>query len=116
MSKKILFIVTQSEFGGAQRYVYEVAAHLNPVKPSAKSGGIPPSVELFNRVNPQKYEVLVAAGQGDNELFKKLKNTRVEPVYLKYMKRAPYPWQILLSIWEIFALLKKEKPIFAFTL
>jgi len=85
---KILFIVTQSEMGGAQRYIFEIARGLDKTK----------------------YEVLVAAGQGDGELFKKLENTRVRPVYLKQLKRAPWPWQIALAIREIHNLLKKERP------
>ena len=93
--RKILFIVTQSEFGGAQRYIFEVARGLDSVK----------------------YEVLVAAGSGDGELFQKLKDTPVapvyapvRPVYLRRMKRTPWPWQIILAIGEIFNLLKKERP------
>ncbi len=86
--KKILFIVTQSELGGAQRYIFELAP----------------------RLDLEKYEVLVAAGQGDGELFQKLKNTETRTLYLKQMKRTPWPWQIFLSISEILNLLKKEKP------
>ena len=91
--KKILFLVTQSEFGGAQRYIYEVA-----------------------KVLSKNYEVLVAAGRGDGELFRKLKDAhcshtaQVQPLYLKQMKREPWPWQIILAVKEIFDLLKKEKP------
>ncbi len=88
MAKKILFIITQSEFGGAQRYVYEVAKYLTA----------------------QKYEILVATGGANGELFEKLKNTRVTPVYLKHMRRTPLPWQTILAIKEIYNLLKKEKP------
>ena len=86
--KKILFIVTQSELGGAQRYIFELAP----------------------RLDLEKYEILVAAGQGDGELFQKLKNTETRTLYLKQMKRTPWPWQIFLSISEILNLLKKEKP------
>jgi len=86
--KRILFLVTQSEFGGAQRYVFETAKYLN----------------LRN------YEVLVGAGQGDGELFRKLRNTGVQPVYLKEMRRTPWPWQMALAIKEIYNLLKKERP------
>ncbi len=86
--KKILFLVTQSEMGGAQRYIYEVARLLDK----------------------EKYEILVAAGSGDGELFEKLKNIQMTPVYLRQMKRTPWPWQITSAIWEIRALLKKEKP------
>ena len=85
--RKILFIVTQSEMGGAQRYIYEVS--------KALAG---------------RYEILVAAGKGDGELFRKLENTGVQPLYLSQMRRAPWPWQIILAIKEIFDLLKKEKP------
>lgn len=84
---KILFIVTQSEMGGAQRYIFEVAKGLG-----------------------EKYQILVGAGEGDGELFKKLENTRVKPVHLKQMKRVPWPWQIILAIGEIYNLLKKERP------
>ena len=87
VKRKILFLVTQSEMGGAQRYVYEVA-----------------------EVLAERHEILVAAGEGDGELFRKLKNTRAQPAYLKRMKRAPWPWQAILAIKEIFDLLKKEKP------
>lgn len=91
---KILFIVTQSEFGGAQRYIYEMARALDK----------------------EKYEILVAAGQGDGELFRKLENahcshtTETRSLSLKQMKRAPWPWQIFLAIGEIYNLLKKERP------
>jgi len=93
---KILFLVTQSEMGGAQHYIYEICRALNS----------------------EKYEVLVAAGDpafvkataDKGELFQKLKNTRVRPVYLKRMRRTPWPWQIILAIWEIRSLLKKERP------
>jgi len=73
--------------GGAQRYIYEI-------------------VKLLG----DEYELLVAAGEGDGELFKKLGNTQVAPVYLKQMKRTPWPWQITSAIWEIRNLLKKEEP------
>ena len=86
--KKILFIVTQSEMGGAQRYIFEVARGLDKTE----------------------YDILVAAGEGDSELFQKLKDTDVRRLYLKQMKRVPWPWQIILAILEIRNLLKREKP------
>ena len=86
--RKILFIVTQSEFGGAQRYIFETSHGLDKTQ----------------------YEVLVAAGHGDGELFKKLQDINTRTVHLKKMKRAPWPWQVLLSVREIRKLLKKEKP------
>ena len=93
---KILFLVTQSEMGGAQRYIYEVARLLDK----------------------NRYEVLVAAGEpafaeataGRGDFFGKLKATGTKTLALKYMKRVPWPWQMTKAIWEIRDLLKKEKP------
>jgi len=87
---KIIFIVTQSEFGGAQRYIFELVSHLNP----------------------EKYELLVAAGQGDNGLFEKIKNQdlKIKNISLKHMKRTPNPIESVLSMLEILNLLKKERP------
>ena len=90
--KKILFVVTQSEFGGAQRYIFEVARNLNK----------------------EQYEVLVAAGQGDGELFRKCQMSNVKCQKLTRLKRTPWPWQIILAILEIRNLLKKEKPAILF--
>jgi glycosyltransferase involved in cell wall biosynthesis len=85
---KILFLVTQSEMGGTQRYIYE-------------------TVRLLDK---NLYEVLVAAGQGDGELFGKLKSIGITSFPLKQMKRTPWPWQISKSVWEIRDLIKKERP------
>lgn len=87
VKRKILFLVTQSEFGGAQRYVYEISKALS-----------------------EKHDILVAAGHGDGELFKKLESTEALPLYLKHLKRAPNPLRIIQAIAEIVHVLKKEKP------
>ena len=85
---KILFIVTQSEFGGAQRYIFE----------------------LVSCLNKEKYEILVAAGHGDKELFKKVQNLPVKIFQLKHLKRNPNPLEAISSISEMLGLLKKERP------
>lgn len=85
---KILFVVTQSEMGGAQRFVFEVVSNLDK----------------------EKYHILVAAGEGDGQLLRKLESLPIKTISLKNMKRAPLPWQVFFSIAEIFNLLKKEKP------
>ena len=94
--KKILFVITQSGVGGAQRYVFEAAT----------------SLQL------EGYQVLVAAGEGDGELFKKIsifnsqfsKLNPVKTFSLKHLKRVPSPWRLILAIFEISNLLKKEGP------
>jgi len=88
VKNKILFIVTQSEFGGAQRFIFEFVSHLNK----------------------EKYEILVAAGQGDNALFVKLQALNIKTTQLKHLKRSPHPLKALFSVSEILDLLKKEKP------
>ena len=85
---KVVFLVTQSEMGGAQRYVFEIARLLDK--------------NLF--------EITVAAGEGDGGLFKKLAGIGIKTVALKKMKRAPWPWQISSAVWEIREILKTEKP------
>jgi glycosyltransferase involved in cell wall biosynthesis len=89
---KLIFIVTQSEFGGAQRYVFE----------------------LISGLSKQKYDILVAAGQGNGEIFEKLKTLEIKTIRLKYLKRSPHPLQILFSMSEILDLLKKQRPSIVF--
>jgi glycosyltransferase involved in cell wall biosynthesis len=86
--KKILFLITQSEIGGAQKAIFELASGLDK----------------------DKYNILVASGRGGVELFQKLNEKGIKSFYLKHMKRTPLPWQALLSVLEIFNLLKKERP------
>jgi len=86
--KKVIFLVTQSEFGGAQKYILELVSHLNP----------------------EKYDILVAAGQGDGELFRKSENLSIKTFQLKHLKRNPNPLKAISSILEILSLLKKERP------
>jgi glycosyltransferase involved in cell wall biosynthesis len=86
--KKVIFLVTQSEFGGAQKYILELVSHLNP----------------------EKYDILIAAGQGDGELFRKSENLSIKTFQLKHLKRNPNPLKVISSILEILSLLKKERP------
>lgn len=83
---KILFLVTQSEFGGAQHYIFDLVRNL------------------------KNYEILVGAGEGNGELFKKLKSQQIPYIQLKQMKRTPWPWQIFLALGEILSLLNRKKP------
>ncbi len=85
---KILFIITQSELGGAQRYIFETAKYFNS----------------------QNYYVLVGAGQGDKNLFEKLGKVKIQSHFIKYLIRNPNPFKDFLAIFEILNLIKKEKP------
>lgn len=89
--KKILFVITQSEFGGAQHYVWEIARSLNPAV----------------------YDVIVAAGpEGDDELglLAQLQKIGVKTRHLKHLKRAINPVFDLLAFFELKKLVAAEKP------
>lgn len=84
--KKILYIITQSEFGGAQRYCFDLANNLK-----------------------NEFEVCLAAG-GQDELAERLENADIKYFQIPHLKRAVSPINDLLAIIEIIKLIKKEKP------
>ncbi len=86
--KHILYLVTQSDYGGAQRYVFDLASSLKG-----------------------KYQITVAAGPSQSEeLLKKLATAQIDFKKLKYLRRAINPLFDLLGLWEIIKLIKKIKP------
>jgi len=90
MTKKILFVETQSEFGGAQRFIYTLIRGL------------------------KGYEIVVAAGiEGDDErgLLRALEKKGISTRRLKYLRRGiNLLFDFCLGIIEIYRLIKKEKP------
>lgn len=80
---KILYIVTQADGGGAQKYTLALAKHF---------GG-----EL-------------AAGTEANKLFNDAKTLGIPYFTLKHLKRNIHPWHDLLAIWEIRRLVKLHRP------
>ncbi len=84
---KILYIITQSEWGGAQRYIFDLATNL-------------PS---------EKYEITVAAG-GNEELFNKLNQHEIKNYKLKHLLRKISPLKDLKAYFEIKKLIKEIKP------
>jgi glycosyltransferase involved in cell wall biosynthesis len=90
--KKILFLVTQSEFGGAQRFIYTLIHGLSLAS---------------------SYDIMVASGtEGDdkNGLLNLLNKEGIKTERLKYLKRSVNPFFDLLGLFEIKRLLRKEKP------
>ena len=64
--KRVLFVITQSELGGAQRFL----------------------CELISRLDRNKYEFLVAAGfDGDGEFLGVLRNMGVSTLSLRFLRR-----------------------------
>jgi len=86
-SKKVLYLITKSNFGGAQKYVYELACE-------AKKTG---------------FDVAVAVG-GNGILIQKLEEAGISVYPLKSLKRDISLFSEIKSFFEICSLLKKIKP------
>jgi glycosyltransferase involved in cell wall biosynthesis len=87
--KRVLFIVTQSELGGAQRFL----------------------CELISRLDRNKYEVLVAAGKdGDGEFLGILKNAGVPTLSLRFLRRKIGLYGDFKGYLEVRGLIRDFKP------
>lgn len=85
--KKVLFLITKSNWGGAQRYVYDLATTLNK----------------------QQFEVVVALG-GDGALTDMLKHAGVRTVTITSLSRDISIKNEFLFAHELWKLLSAEKP------
>ena len=85
--KKILFIITKSVWGGAQRYVYDLAMHLPR----------------------DRFDVAVAAG-GDGRLFDLLKEVGVRTIPIPALGRNIHIYHEWRSFWEIVKVIRRERP------
>ncbi len=87
MQKKILFVITKSNFGGAQRYVYDLATSL-----------------------PKKdFEVVVAFGEG-GELEQRLKADGVRTIFIKSLQRDVSVGKDFAVFLELLKIYRQEKP------
>ena len=88
-NKKILYLITQSELGGAQKYVMDLAINLGP-----------------------DFDPIIAFGEqgGQGELAKALKPTNIVYYTIPHLKRAISPWHDFLALIEIIKLIKRLKP------
>ena len=81
--KKVLFAITKSNFGGAQRYVYNLATSLPK----------------------NEFDAVVAFGEGD-ELEKKLEAAGIHTIFIETLKRDV---SIFKDIAVFFELIKERK-------
>ncbi|MEK7614263.1 MAG: glycosyltransferase family 4 protein [Patescibacteria group bacterium] len=84
--KKILYIITKSNFGGAQRYVYDLAVNLSK----------------------SKFGAVVAFG-GSGKLREKLETAGVRTVQIKHLDRDVSLLNDFLVFVNIFQLIRKER-------
>lgn len=85
--KKVLYIITKSVWGGAQRYVYDLAINLPR----------------------DKFEPIVAAG-GSGPLFNKLKEANIRTIVIPGLERDINIVKELKSFWHLVKILFAEKP------
>lgn len=85
--KKVLFLITKSNWGGAQRYVYDLATNLDRTK----------------------FEPVVALG-GSGPLSTMLENAHIKVVYLAKMKNTTGLKQVWMMIAELKRVIKSEEP------
>src|SRR3989344_9013082 len=87
MKKKILYIITKGNFGGAQRYVYDLASNLPP----------------------EQFEITVALGEGEI-LEQKLQEKGIRVIRLQNSKRDISITSDFKLFFELLRLFKKERP------
>lgn len=86
-NKKVLFLITKSNWGGAQRYVHDLAIALPK----------------------DKYTVSVALG-GNGPLKNKLENEGIKVIPIPSLQRDISVKKEILSFWEVYKILKSENP------
>ena len=83
---KILFIITQAEIGGAQRWLFDVTTNLDP----------------------KKYQISVASQPGP--LLNRLQKNKIRTHRLNNLVRNISPLRDLFGLIELYRLIKKERP------
>lgn len=89
-NKKIVYLITQSKYGGAQRYILDLA-------------------DYFQTNN----EVLIAVGEKndqDPDFFNSAKDRGLKTIIIPSLKRGIDLGSNLVSLFDIYSLIKKEKP------
>ena len=85
--QKVLFLITKSTLGGAQRYIYDIATNLNN----------------------EKYESVVALG-GDGELIQMLEDKNIQVIKIPGLRRNISLLSEITSFFQIAKIIRKEKP------
>lgn len=86
LKKKILYVITKSNWGGAQRYVFDLATGFS-----------------------EKYDVSVALG-GEGELATRLKDAGIRTILLPFLTRDVNLFADVLAFKKLIQLFREEKP------
>lgn len=84
---KILFVITKSNWGGAQKYVFDLASHLPK----------------------NDFDIVVAVG-GNGYLIEKLKSAGIRIISIPGLQRDVNFIKEILSLWSLFKIYIKERP------
>ena len=96
MRKKIMFLITESDWGGAQRFLIEF-------------------IPEFVKLNPH-YQITLSAG-GQGSLIKELKNQNIKTIHFLNLTQKHFsPFKDIKTFFNIYSLLKKEQPDLLFLL
>lgn len=85
--KKILYVITKSVWGGAQKYVFDLATHL-----------------------PKNRFIIFVAVGGQGPLFRKLQEAGIPPCEIKNFQKSINPLKDLLAFFELFHIMWILKP------
>lgn len=84
--KKVLIVITKSNFGGAQRYVYDLSRSLK-----------------------DSFDIVVACG-GEGELVERLQSEKVRTISIPFLKRDVNPVRDIFAFFRLFSLIRTERP------
>ena len=87
LRKKILYVITKSVWGGAQRYVFDLATNLSK----------------------DRFEIVVAAG-GEGPLFYKLRNAGIRTINTPSLERNVHILNETSVFWQLLKIFHIEKP------
>src|SRR3989344_112882 len=88
LKKKVLFVITQSELGGAQKFLSQ----------------------LLNNLEPEKFECGIVTGPEGNEEIKNLLPRSVKYIISKNLRRNPNFFNDIASVFELKKIIKEFKP------
>ncbi len=90
---KVLFVITKSNWGGAQSYVYDLAV-------ACKQNGIEPIIAA----GPKEIDT------SENGLIERAHTSNIRTVSIKNFSRDVFVTQEIRSLWELLTLIRKERP------